>query len=57
MSKEKREWRFLRISAELYNKLTDLGSKKDTYDDIIRRLYDFYIEHKEKEEAVCQKRE
>jgi len=45
MSKEKKEWRFLRISAELYNKLTDLGSKKDTYDDIIRRLYDFYINH------------
>jgi len=50
MSKEKREWRFLRISAELYNKLTDIGSKKDTYDDIIRRLYDFYISQQKPKE-------
>ena len=35
----------IQISRNTRNRLAELGSKTDTYDDIVCRLIDFYYEH------------
>ena len=45
-SKENRDMvKMLRISEDTHEKLTDLGKKNESYDEIIIRLIDFYNEN------------
>lgn len=37
----------IQVSRSTRNRLAELGSKDDTYDDIIVRLLDYYSEHSE----------
>ena len=38
----KKEWTTVKISRETHERLKRIGRKGDTFDDIIRRLLDFY---------------
>ena len=35
----------IRVSKETQEMLKNIGKKGETYDDVIRRLIEFYIEH------------
>ena len=43
------EWKFLRIKKELHDELTNLGSKSESYNDIVQRILEFYKENNKKE--------
>lgn len=43
-----KEYKLIRISPETHKKLEDLGSKRDSFEDIIKRLLKSY-EEKQKE--------
>ena len=40
--------RTIRVSMDLYNKLTELGKKNDTYTDVLKRLFQENNEDNEK---------
>jgi len=35
----------IRVSKETQSMLKDIGKKGETYDDVIRRLIEFYVKH------------
>jgi len=46
----------LRVSRETRNRLSDIGSKDDTFDKIIQRLIDFYENSEELSLPASRKR-
>lgn len=41
----------VKLSKKTRNKLAELGSKKETYEDIIERLIEFYVKSSQKAES------
>lgn len=55
--KEKRKVKMIRISPETHKQLTELGSKKETYNGIIQRTITGYKKFTKSEEKKKGKRE
>jgi predicted CopG family antitoxin len=41
-----KEYKFIRISPETHKELEELGTMRDSFEDVIKRLIKFYKENK-----------
>lgn len=48
----KKKYHTLRLRTETVNELLDLGSKKETYDDVVMRLVNFFKTKPKQTEGV-----